>query len=237
MADIPLSSALSGSSPRRQIVTLTASNASFPIPSWAQGGKGIVYVTGCGGGSSGEIATTTGARGRGGASGASATNAPLQIPAGVTTLNAVVAAGGAARTGATSLAGNVGGETSVTVGANVLRLGGGFASGNPYPGGQPNAPANIPSSGVSGITGQSSALANGNSGGTGSFSGGFGAGASSPFGIGGAGVAAGPDANTNGANGSGYGSGGAGALWLSGGAATSGAGSPGLLILEFVEGV
>lgn len=66
---------------------------------------------------------------------------------------------------------------------------------------------------------------------------GFGAGGHSLFGAGGAGLAAGPSANTNGADATGYGAGGAGALWLSGGNATSGAGSPGLLILEFVEGV
>lgn len=88
------------------------------------------------------------------------------------------------------------------------------------------------------FSGVASTLSAGAQGGDGaSQNGGFGAGGQSLFGAGGAGLAAGPTSTANGANATGYGAGGAGALWVSGGAATSGAGSPGLLILEFVEGV
>ena len=53
MPDVALSTVLGGTSsnaPRRENYTLTSSNASLPIPAWAQGGKGVVYVTGGGGG-------------------------------------------------------------------------------------------------------------------------------------------------------------------------------------------
>jgi len=77
----------------------------------------------------------------------------------------------------------------------------------------------------------------GTNGGQGNDAGhGWGAGAASFFGKGGDSKPASPTVNTNGANATGYGAGGAGALWVSGGAVTAGAGTPGILILEFVEG-
>lgn len=107
----PISSVL-GSGPRREIVTLTASNASLAIPSWAQGGKGIVYVTGCGGGGGGAAATNASS------SAASAIGHPLNIPSGATTMGLTVGAAGAATV--------AGGHTDIAIGGtNVLRLQGG----------------------------------------------------------------------------------------------------------------
>ena len=185
MGDVSLSTVRG--QPRRKIVTLTASNAALAIPSWAQGGKGVVLVSGVGGGSSGAITISSGSRGRGGASGALAQQREIPIPAGVTTLAAVIGAGGAAVSGTTELSGNPGGETSITVGTLALSLGGGTALGNPYRGGVPNIQANVPLDSTEGGVGQGVSI--GNRGGSGSSSSsGYGAGASSPFGVGGAGA-------------------------------------------------
>jgi len=115
----PLSSIIG--SARRATYVLTSSNASFPIPTWAQGGKGIMYVTGCGGGGSNASA----AAGSGpGAAAAFAVDHPIPIPSGVTTANIQIGAGGAAA--ATDGNGNAGGATSITLGALVpLSLAGG----------------------------------------------------------------------------------------------------------------
>ena len=121
MPDVALSTVLGGTSsnaPRRENYTLTSSNASLPIPAWAQGGKGIVYVTGVGGG--GGSSTTTG-----GTSGAWARQHPLIIPSGATTMGLTIGAGGPAGT-----AGG-GGDTEVAIGGtNVLRLTGGVGISN-----------------------------------------------------------------------------------------------------------
>lgn len=249
MADIPLSSALSGSTPRRQIVTLTASNASLPIPSWAQGGKGIVYVTGCGGGGSGGVRADSGTRGGGGASAMSVVALPFVIPAGITTLSVVIGAGGAGPSATAQAAGNAGGQTSLNIG-NAISLvidGGAGGSGDLAGGAVANLAATInraENSTTAGIspsaTGAFAAsqvtIIGASQGQSGNANPGFGAGGGGMFGRGGAGIAVAPTANTDGANGNGYGSGGAGALWLAGGAAKAGDGGPGLLILEFVEG-
>jgi hypothetical protein len=113
--------------PRHQRFLLTTSNAALPVPSWAQGGKGALYVSGCGGG---------GGRGGGnggfGGSGAFAVDHPVVIPSGVITVSAVVGAAGAAAPDADSSGGN-GGSTSVTLGGVLaLNLGGGV-------GGQPTS--------------------------------------------------------------------------------------------------
>lgn len=111
MPDITLSQALGN--PRRQIVTLTASNASLSIPSWARGGKGVVFVTGCGGGGGGNAST-------GGGGAAWAMRHPLIIPSGQTAMGVVVGAGGAANTD--------GGSTVISIGGvDFLRLQGGFS--------------------------------------------------------------------------------------------------------------
>lgn len=100
---------------RRATYVLTSSNASFPIPSWAQGGKGIVYVTGCGGGAGGAMT------GNGGSAAVSANRHPLIIPASVSTMNLTIGAAGAIETG--------GGSTIIAFGStNALRLTGGTVS-------------------------------------------------------------------------------------------------------------
>ena len=115
MADTPFSRF---GPPRRAPVFLTTSNASLPIPVWAQGGKGILLVTGVGAGAGGGNSQSGGA-------GASAYDFPLPIPAGATTVNAVVGVGGA---GNPTGAGADGGSTEVRVGAFGLQLGGGGAA-------------------------------------------------------------------------------------------------------------
>lgn len=261
MADIPLSNALS-SGQRRAVYVLTSSNASFPIPAWAQGGKGVVYVTGCGGGGSGAISTASGQRGTGGGAAGFAVRHPMPIPAGVTTCAAVIGSGATAVSATAAASGGYGGETSLTIGSLVLRLEGGAGSGAgvvagsrgwSYLGAQPPAgatltagigPFGIVSTSSGNSTGQIGAMPStlglGAPGGVGlTANGGYGAGGYSLFGAGGAAIDAAPSAgaNTPGGDATGYGAGGAGARYDSGGAVSSGAGSPGLLILEFVEGL
>lgn len=255
MADVTLSSIKRV--PRRATYVLTASNASFPIPSWAQGGKGIVYVTGCGGGGSGQVHATQ--NGIGGGAAGFAVRHPIHIASGVTTCAAVIGAGAAGVSAAATAQGGQGGETTLTVGALVLRLEGGSGPGGTIPAGSrrlaymgPQYPSTFtPGSDTStplgnmttsaaqvqgGLASAPTTLGSGAQGGSGTTaSGAFGGGGTSLFGGGGAGFAAANSANTNGNNATGYGAGGSGARWLSGGAVTSGAGSPGLLILEFVE--
>ena len=118
MTDVALSTVFSNQ--RRQIVTRTASDAAIAIPTWAQGGKGIMYVTGCGGGSGSNNTSN-------GAAAASAMAHPLIIPSGATTVSVTIGAAGD-NTGI-----NNGGNTDIAFGStNVLRLGGGSSSTN-YP--------------------------------------------------------------------------------------------------------
>lgn len=223
-------------SQRRAMFVLTTSDPAFPIPSWAQDGKGVLYVTGCGGGGSGGVNTTTGQRGGGGGSAAVAVRVPLNIPSGATTLSATVGAGAPGVSAAGTSAGMFGGESSVSIGGVVrLKLGGGGAGA--ITSGGSGGFVNLPATNGPAYTSTAAGLGAGVAGGSGNTTnGGFGAGAPSAFGLGGDGFTSGPSANTNGGNASGNGAGGAGALWLSGAAATSGAGAPGFLILEFVEG-
>ena len=255
MTDVTLSSILGGGggSQRRATYVLTSSNASFPIPTWAQGGKGVVYVTGCGAGGSGGVVAFTSQSAGGGGGGGSCRALLMPIPAATTTLAATVGAAGSAVSGAATTVGNAGGNTSVSfAGQEILLYGGGGASA-PQTGGaggqavlnphtaaltmhrfspqnttrtDPIAASYLTGVAFTGITG-----GHGDSANTG-----WGAGAASFFGKGGDSKPASPTVNTNGANATGYGAGGAGALWVSGGAVTAGAGSPGILILEFVEG-
>lgn len=248
-----------GGKPRRQIVTLTASNASLPIPSWAQGGKGIVYVTGCGGGAGGATSNTSGQRGTGGQAGGFAVKHPIVIPSGVTTCSATIAAGGAGATtsSGSAVVGGNGGVTTLTIGPSILRMEGGnggagagigsaqgyaymgdaTVAGNIAVGGSPFGSISA-SALLTGFTSSPSTLGFGVAGGSGAqTAAGFGAGGHSLFGAGGGGVASVPaNTNVNGANASGYGAGGAGACSINAGTVTAGNGSPGLLILEFVEG-
>jgi hypothetical protein len=254
MAAKTLSSVIGVDQPRRKLQIFTSSNASVAIPEWAQGGTGIVYVTGCGAGASGALYVGANAyRGGGGCGGAVAIRYPLLIPSGETTLAVTVGAGGAAITAATDTPGNDGSASSVVCGAAALYLLPGTAhptlsygygsGGNPIVGasswtgvtaGVSSGPWSATNAGVN----MAAVLGAGAGGGAASSANnGYGAGAWSPFGRGGDGIDSAPSATTNGGDGLGYGSGGAGARWVSGGDATSGAGAPGLIILEFTEGV
>jgi hypothetical protein len=254
MAAKTLSSVIGVDQPRRKLQIFTSSNASVAIPEWAQGGTGIVYVTGCGAGASGALYVGANAyRGGGGGGGAVAIRYPLLIPSGETTLAVTVGAGGAAITAATDTPGNDGSASSVVCGAAALYLLPGTAhptisygtgsGGNPIVGasswtgvtaGVSSGPWSATNAGVN----MAAVLGAGAGGGAASSANnGYGAGAWSPFGRGGDGIDSAPSATTNGGDGLGYGSGGAGARWVSGGDATSGAGAPGLIILEFTEGV
>lgn len=257
MADVQLSNIIgTGSSRRYRLAPITASNASIAVPSWAQGGKGLVLVSGVGGGASGGVANTVSNRGSGGGAGAFAHDFPMLIPSGVTTLAAVIGAGGASVTPASATAadGNHGGDTTLTVGSMKLTLqggrlgqGGGSTSlgGIPYVGSTPifdgtwvstvgGAP-DTTNQRFEGYTSGASRLGVGaRSGGGSSLVGGYGSGAYGPFGGGGAGVSSNA-ANQSGGAATGYGAGGAGANNNTA-VHSSGAGAPGLLLLEFVEG-
>ncbi|HZH44261.1 MAG TPA: hypothetical protein VEY50_09290 [Lysobacter sp.] len=224
---------------RRQVVTLTASNPSVPIPSWAQGGKGIVRVTGCGAGGGGA--------GGPGASGAVAWEHPLVIPPGITTLAAVIGAGGAAGV-RDSTAGATGGHTAVSMNAiEILRLGGGQGGNSGSGSGNGGVPmmygknvlvaSNVTSSANVFVIDVERAAANAARGAT----------AIRSLGCGMAGfqtqqnpAGQASSANTEGtpspfgANGNGYGYGGAGS---SNSGQAGQAGGPGFLVLEFVEGL
>lgn len=248
MADITLSSIVG--QPRRQRFRLTSSDAAFPIPSWAQGGKGTVFVTASAAGASGAVVITADQRGGGGGSGAFSTALPMPIPAATTTMAVVVGAGGAAVTSDAATNGNAGGSTQVTVGSVMLNLGGGGAPNGTSGGvggfgylGSPisqmisnQVPLNFFSGGIPALA--DVYVRQGGNGGLGTNNqGGFGAGGMSLFGQAGPGVASVPGV-TNGGNATGFGAGGAGAGTDAVAAATvtSGAGGPGFVDLEFVEG-
>lgn len=227
----------SGSVPRKHSIRLLASNPSVPIPSWAR----VAYITGCGGGSSGGIgnAGTT----NGGAAGAFAIRHPVLIPADATTLAAVIGAAGAAVTGAAAAHGNIGGATTVTMAATVLRLNGGGngLAGSGYTvGGWPYVNSTAFSNGGSfvgsgwlGMSAGAATLGVGADGGTPNQNSAFGAGAASPFGA--AQIrTSNVTSNSPGFDAQGYGAGGTSAV-TSGGSVTSGAGSQGFLLIEFEE--
>lgn len=241
--------------PRRRIVTLTSSVPNLPIPEWAQGGKGIVRISGCGAGGSGAVRAVASERGAGGGAGAFAVEHPLVIPSGVSTLNCQIGAAATAVSANTFTDGNNGGNTSVTAGSLSLVLEGGIGGSStantarrpayPLPNGMSMTgltatTVTAPFAGdaiAAGAFSGASSLGLGAIGGTGNTSSqGFGAGAWSPFGAGGAGVTSVPSNQTGGAA-TGYGAGGAGANWASGENVTSGAGAPGILFIEFVEGM
>ena len=105
-----------GASVRKSVRFLTSSNAAVAIPSWAQNGGGCLFVSGCGGGGG-----ATGATSYGG-SGAWATRHQILIPSGATTLSATVGTAG-------SSVGGAGGASTITIGGTVaLSLGGGAGS-------------------------------------------------------------------------------------------------------------
>ena len=167
-------------------------------------------------------------------------------------------AAGAAVTASADTTGNAGGATSVTIGANALTLGGGGAGASSASGkgGTPRAGSATPTyaprnTEVYGAVKADAATNDTNPpllsqlsgtyasstlglGANGDIRGSGGAGGNSPFGMGGVVSATAP---YNGGNAEGFGGGGSGASAYSlGSAVTSGAGSPGMIILEFVEG-
>lgn len=242
-----------GAQPRRKIITLTASNPAVPIPTWAQNGKSIVYVSGCGGGASGAISDVAGQRGPGGSAPGQCLGVPLPIAAGLTTVAAVIGAAGPGVAAAVATPGIAGGESSLTVGALSVVLKGAPATptGSYAPGGIAlvNPAASVTGTAADGtapasygLVGQDHAydahLFKGCRGGagTGADPDRYGAGASSLFGRGGPGLASAPANGTPGGNASGNGAGGAGANCTGATATTSGSGTPGILILEIVEG-
>lgn len=96
-----------------RVFVLTESDAAFPIPRWAQGGKGLVLVTGCGAGGGGRTAT-----GGYGGSGAWANRFPLLIPAGAASMSCAIGVAGDP--------GVAGGNTTLSInGTELLSLGGG----------------------------------------------------------------------------------------------------------------
>jgi len=256
----PLSSILGGgaAAQRRETHILTSSNPALPIPLWAQGGGGIVYVTGVGGGAGGSASGLAASLGAGGGAGGYAVTHPVIIPPGVLSVAAVIGAGGAGGSVSsdTTSFGGPGGQTSLTVGANVIRLNGGgngtsqtsMAGGWAYMNAVPmeqSGSSNVgaawlgattTASAGSGAASGASTLGVGAGGSLGNQnSHGFGAGAPSLFGSCLIRTSA-PSANSNGVNATGHGAGGQSAAWFAGGAVTAGNGSPGLLILTFVEG-
>lgn len=116
MADVTLSSVKRRI--RRRSVVLTSSNSAVAIPEWVRDGKGILYVSGCGGGGGGRSWPNSGG------SGAWALKHPfLMLGVTQTSLNVVIGAGGAA--------GVAGGDTTLTVGGvQWLLLGGGGPGGS-----------------------------------------------------------------------------------------------------------
>jgi len=242
----------SGAAPRSLRQVFENSNPSFSIPSWAR----FMRVSGVGGGGSGGIRAVSGSRGSGGASGFQANQLPLVIPSMAGTIAVAIGAAGAAPSASAATNGNAGGDTTLTIGGILalrLRGGGGGLSGGASPPSTPENGAilypqlnathtsspmfNVATQGAFGSNLAASPHLYGSClGFDGTNAGfGFGAGASSLFGRGGDGIASSPTANTNGGNATGYGAGGAGALWLSGGSVTSGSGSHGILICEFLE--
>lgn len=247
MTDFALSTVFSRQ--RRKIVTLTASDAAVAIPTWAQGGKGIMYVSGCAGGGGGAVRATTGSRGGGGASSGGVVRLPMSIPSGVTTLAVAIGAGGHGPSATAQTDGSDGGDTTLTIGSDLaLRVAGAKGGLGTNVGGagtttislfeRTNVNSTTNTFAHTAVFGSTQNYFFGNvAGGAGNVANsGYGAGASNLWGRGGNGIAAAPSANTAGENGQGYGTGGAGALWLSGAAAKAGDGAHGFMQIEFVEG-
>ena len=245
--------------PRSMIVSCYASDPAIAVPPWAQGGRGVVRVTGVGAGASGNISITPANDIHGGGAGAIARDHIMAIPAGVATIAAEIGVGGAKVTAAKAADGNPGGHTKLTIGTSILLLqgGGNGLSRRNYRGGVPlcgksitpyTEPFNTPpgmgmfssadrdaAGGVTGVGSGPSSLAIGANGGHGFQSDGFGTGGMSPWGS--CPIRLKPVSDsTNGYDASGYGAGGQGAFWESGAAVSSGKGADGFLLLEFVEG-
>lgn len=241
--------------PRRQVVRVLSSKTVL-VPQWARNGAGMVYITGCGPGGSGGVTTSTTGYGGGGGAGGSVIRLPVPL-VGVDSVPVIIGAPGAAVVSATDAFGNTGGNTTVTIGNLVLTLAGGASGGSSNAGrggdaffgvlvlggqGSWAAPL-VKYSGASVVgTGYIGWLIPGGDGVSGATSSGtvspYGGGGHCVFGAGGRGRTSAPSALTNGESGQGWGGGGASATTFNTGSpATSGAGAPSFVDLEFVEGV
>lgn len=232
---------------RRKLVRLLSSSASIPVPVWARDGTAVIEVTGCGAGASGNAGAAAGDMVGGGA-GAFAVRHVMPIPAGVSTVAAIIGAGGAAvsTSAATTTPGNPGGATQLTVGDMVLKLSGGgngnaaalAEGGIPSCGassGNPGQPTYLLSGGDGrGFSGGAASLGIGAQGGQ-NANNGYGNGAPSLWGYSTARSSAPAAAGTEPAA-TGYGAGGNAAHRGASGTATSGAGANGWLQIEFIEG-
>lgn len=234
--------------PRRKLVAIDVSDPAYAVPAWAL--NGVVYVSGTAPGAGGGNSATVGERGGGGGAGGYCVRVPMRIN-GATTIAIVIGAPSAGAAGSSSAAAANAGDTTVTVGPCVLTLQGGrggLSRPNAGEGGHAvvgsltgltvgqglSGPFGTGNSVSQGLSGSPSPLASGASGGAGNASTqGYGAGAMSPFGGGGLGLASAPAANAPGAKATGYGAGGAG----SNGAGVAGAGAPSIVWLEFEEAV
>lgn len=241
----------SNTAPRRAIYRLDASNASLAIPSWAQGGKGFMVVTGCGaGGGGGDNGSNVGGPG---ATGAMAFGHIIPIASGLTTVGIAIGVAGAAGDPAVNSGiGSTGGATTVTLGSVVvLSLGGGQGG---QPGNEGGGDGGVPT--VRGTSLQAYQASGTTTTATdvimrkvltelsanlavhSTLALGFSSGINRLFSPGGNTPPATPwgAAGTTASNGWGFGYGGRGAS-LSGGSAQKSAGGPGFLIVEFVEGL
>lgn len=239
-----------GTQPRKKTVILTASTPFVPIPIWAD----IVYVTGCGAGGGGGNNTSAGQRGGGGGAGGYAIRVPMPI-VGVhdqnATLEVVIGAAGQGAAASSNGAAADAGDTTISLGAVVLRLrgGAGGAGGANPPGGAGGAAMVGASIGINagqstsplgssnsqqdgqGLSGSASPLSQGASGAPGGgTTQGLGAGGISPFGGGGPGIVAVAGNDPGGAV-TGFGGGGAGGN----GTGAGSAGGPSVVVLEFEE--
>jgi hypothetical protein len=237
----------SGSSgPRTLRQIFTASNPSVAVPSWAR----AVRINAVAGGASGAVGVPN--HGGGGGAGANAIDLMMLIPAGLSTMDVTIGAGAAATTATVDTNGQTGGDTIITLGAAsriVLRGGtGGTANAGNYNGGGGGQGSfrfdpvistdnSIPVTYGNDTRESANGYVPGISGAPGD-SGPRGAGGYSRFGAGGLGFSALITApGVNGNPGRGFGSGGSGTRYVSGAAVSSGAGAPGIAIIEFLEAV
>lgn len=225
--------------PRKKTVRITDSDPAVLVPAWAQ--NGLVFVSGCAPGQGGANSTAAGSRGNGGNAGAYAIRVPIPVN-GATTIAVEIGAPSAGAPGSSNTNAAAAGNTTVTVGSAILTLEGGnpTSASRAYFG--PAVPSSLTSNqglapfgnpaNALGLGASPSPLAGGSQPGTGSQpAGGYGSGAHSPFGGGGAGVSS-VTANMPGGDGTEYGSGGAG----SNGSGKAGDGAPSIIWLDFEEG-
>ena len=200
------------SSMRSQRHVLTASNPALAVPAWAK----VARISGVGGGGGGSVAFETIGAVSGGGGGGIAAGALLPL-FGAATVAIVIGAAGIGKAAGSSGNGGAGGNTTITAGALTMTLEGanGIVRGRAFMGVNPPPGGYADSSAAAGL------MPGYNTSGDGSL------GSPSPFGGGGK---AEVTAVGNGEDANGYGAGGGGSHGGRGGH-----GSPGLVIIEFLE--